>query len=210
MKARWLAWAAKVDALSLRERGFLFVSALFCLMALADVVVLTPAQNQLKLTQQRFATQGAEIARLRSELQTAGKPVDQNQAVRAGVAATEHDIAGVNQEIAAQLAVAGGGRALEPVLVQFLRRHSHLTLLGTSTLKPEGGAVGTPPAPVAVPGLTRQGLELRVAGPYPELVRYVQNLETALPHLRWGTLQIKAEQQPAEMTVQVYVLGVAP
>ena len=207
MKARLLQWAAKVDALSLRERAILFFAVIATLMALADTAILTPAQAQFKAVQQRFTTQSAEIARLRTELQAAGKPVDQNQAVRDNLGAVEQDIAGVNQDIQTQLAMAGSGRALEPVLVQFLRRQPNLTLLGTSTLKTNAGAGA---ATVAVPGLTRQGLELRVAGPYLELTRYVQSLEVALPHLRWGGVQIKAEQQPPEMSVQVYVLGVAP
>lgn len=207
MKARWIQWAAKIDALSLRERAFLFVSLLACLMALADVAWLTPAQNRYKAVQQQYVTQNAELARLRAELQAVGKPVDLNQAVRDDIAQTEQEIADVAQSIQSQLALSGAGRALEPVLVQFLRRHPNLTLLGTHTLKEtDKGATSL----VAVPGLTRQGLELRVAGPYLDLVRYVQNLEAALPHLRWGSVQIKATQQPAEMSLQVYVLGVAP
>lgn len=207
MKARWMQWAARVDALSLRERVFLFVSVLACLMALADVVWLTPAQNRYKAVQQQFVTQNAELARLRAELQAVGKPVDLNQTVRENIAQTEQEIADVAQAIQTQLALSGAGRTLEPVLVQFLRRHNNLTLLGTRTLKDEGSALG---AMGTVPGLTRQGLELRVAGPYLDLVRYVQSLETALPHLRWGSVQIKATQQPAEMSLQVYVLGVMP
>lgn len=205
MKARWIQWAAKVDALSLRERVFVFVSTLVCLIALADALWLSPAQSRYQARQQQFVTQNAEITRLRSELQAAGQPVDQNQAVRENMALAEQEIAGVDQAIQAQLALAGAGRALEPVLVQFLRRYNHLTLLGTRTLKAQDAAVAN-----AVPGLTQQGLELRVAGPYPELLRYVQSLELALPHLRWGSVQIKAEQQPAEMILQVYVLGVTP
>ena len=209
MKAQVLQWAAKVDALSLRERGILFFASIAVLLALADAVILAPAQSQFKTVQQRFTTQSAEIARLRTELQAAGKPVDQNQAVQDSIAGVEQDIAGVNHEIQAQLALAGSGRALEPVLVQFLRRQPNLTLLGTSTLKTDVPALSGA-STVAVPGLTRQGLELRVAGPYLELTRYVQSLEAALPHLRWGSVQIKAEQQPPEMRLQVYVLGVAP
>lgn len=205
MKQHLLQWAAKVDALSLRERGFLFLSVLVCLIALADLVFLTPAQTRYKETQQRFATQNAEVQRLRNELQMNGKPVDLNQAVREQIAQVNEDVESTDAEIKSELASAGAGRSLEPVLVQFLRRHGNLTLLGTNTLKADTAA-----STATVPGLTRQGLELRIAGPYPDLVRYVQSVEAALPHLRWGTLQIKAEKQPPELSLQVYVLGVAP
>lgn len=209
MKAQWAQWAAKIDALSLRERAILFLATIAVLLALVDTLVLSPAQVQFKAVQQRYATQGAEIARLRNELQAAGKPVDHNAEVRESIAAVEQEIADVNHDVDAQLALAGSGRALEPVLVQFLRRQPNLTLLGTNTLGSDSAATsgaGTPP----VPGLTRQGLELHVAGPYLELTRYVQSLEGALPHLRWGGVQIKADQQPAQMRLQVYVLGATP
>jgi MSHA biogenesis protein MshJ len=49
---------------------------------------------------------------------------------------------------------------------------------------------------------------LRVAGPYPSLIRYVKSLETALPQLRWGEMQLKANKTPPELTLTVYVLGV--
>ncbi len=45
MKARLLQLAAKVDALSLRERGILFFASIAVLLALADAVILAPAQS---------------------------------------------------------------------------------------------------------------------------------------------------------------------
>ena len=51
---------------------------------------------------------------------------------------------------------------------------------------------------------------MKVAGPYAELVRYVKNLESALPALRWGALRLQSDKQPPELTLQVYVVGVRP
>lgn len=204
MKQVWTQWSAKVDALTLRERVIVFVSILACLVGATDLLWLSPAQAQFKLAQQRFATQAAELARLRNELAQIGTVVDPNQAVRESTAGVEAEIATVNQDIAAQLTTAGAGRALEPVLVQFLRRQGNLTLLATRTLQADATAGAK------VPGLTRQGLELQIAGAYPDLVRYVQSLETALPYLRWSSLHLQADKQPAQMRLQVYVLGATP
>ena len=67
------------------------------------------------------------------------------------------------------------------------------------------GAAASAPA-----GLVKQGMEIKVTGPYAELVRYVKTLEGALPNLRWGALQLKSDQQAPELTLQVYVVGVQP
>ena len=93
--------------------------------------------------------------------------------------------------------------------MQFLRRQDGLTLLGTGTTPIDSASLAAATGG-AKPLLSRRGLELTVAGSYANLVRYVRTLETALPTLRWGTLQLKTTKQAPEMTLQVFVVGVPP
>lgn len=210
MKQWWQQQVVRIDALSLRERAFLFLSVIVVCLALADVLWLSPAQVAHQQVTQRFAAQGAELSRLRDELKSIAQPVDASKAVRDDIAAANARLEAVNQEITTVAPFADGGPALEQVLVQFLRRQEGLTLLSTGTLK-QDAAIPVAPATAAAPtGLSKRGMELRVAGPYPELVRYVKTLENALPALRWGALQLKSEKQPPELTLQVYVVGVQP
>lgn len=208
LKLWWDKQAVRIDLLSLRERVFLFVSVIACCMALAEVVWLSPAQVAHKQVTQRFATQGTELIRLRAELKTTSQPVDASKAVRDDLQVETARLEAVNQEIKTVAPVAQGGPALEQVLVQFLRRHEGLTLLSVGTLNQElASGPTTGAAPV---GLSKRGLELKVSGPYAELVRYVKALENALPSLRWGAMQLKSEKQPPELTLQVYVVGAQP
>lgn len=213
MKAWWEKQSARIDALSLRERVFLFFSLIVCALAVADVLWLTPAQNAERAMVQRFSAQTAELARLRQELQTTAQPSEESIALRNELASLQTRIDAVNRDLQASAPSSEGGPGLEQVLVQFLRRQEGLTLLGTGTLKsaaevPAAAAPGTGlPAATA---LSRRGLELRVAGSYAELVRYVKTLETSLPNLRWGPMQLKADKQVPELTLQVYLVGVQP
>lgn len=203
MKQWWQIQAARIDALSLRERGFLFFSLIVTCLALADVLWLSPAMDtHAKLTQQ-FGAQGTDLQRLRAQLQSTPAPVDVNKPARAELAQLQQQLQVLKQDIAA---VAGSGTpALEPVLVEFLRRREGLVLLSTATLKSDAETAET-----AVPGVARRGVELKVQGAYPELVKYVKSLEQALPSLRWGHMQLRSEKQPPELTLQVYVLEVQP
>ena len=45
MKAWWAIQAGRINALSLRERLFLFLSLLVVILAIADVLWLNPAQT---------------------------------------------------------------------------------------------------------------------------------------------------------------------
>ena len=88
MKQWWIQQSARIDALSLRERAFVFLSVIACCLALADVLWLSPAMGAHQLQTQQFAAQNAELQRLRTELQNAPTPVDVNLPLRTEVAAS--------------------------------------------------------------------------------------------------------------------------
>lgn len=208
MKQWWMRLAARIDTLSLRERGIIFVTLIVGLIALADVAWLSPAQDAYTQTTQRFETQKTALVGLRAELQASSHTVDPSQAVRVDMAAADARLAQINQEIAVAAPMADQGPRLEQVLLQFLRRQEGMTLLETGTLKQEA-ASGADPAAV-VTGLTKRGMALRVSGSYGELIRYLKTLENALPTMRWGPLQLKSEGATPELTLQVYLVGVQP
>ena len=130
------------------------------------------------------------------------------QQVRDELAQVRARLDQVNREIAQLPQGQADGTPLTKVLVHFLRRHEGLVLVRTATLESSGG--GDAQALESVLGVRRQGLELTVAGSYHELARYVQTLERALPALRWGTMRMNSERQPAELTLQVWLLGDTP
>jgi MSHA biogenesis protein MshJ len=204
MKAWWTRQASRIDALSARERAFIFLSLLVSLMALADSFWIAPANLAHQRLSQQVAAQTQEVDRLRAQLAATPVPVDANQALRTDIAALQTQREAGQQAIAQ--ASGQGGLALEPVLTEFLRRRPGLTLVSTATLS--AGGAGTQEAVPA--GLARRGVELRVSGPYAELLLYLRSLEKALPELRWGTMQLRSEKQPPELSLQVFVLEVQP
>ena len=221
MKAQWEKLAARINALSERERIILFLSVVVALLAIGDALWLTPAIKAQKELVEKFGAQAAELDTLRVELVQIGHTVNPNQQARDDLAAVQKQLDQTSEDIGALLPEAPSGPALERVLVEFLRKQEGLTLLGAGTLKEEApalssaaGATGATNStnsasakPVSLT-LTRRGMELRVAGPYAALTRYLKSLETALPQLRWGPMQLKSDKNPPELTLTVYVLGV--
>ena len=216
MKQQWHKLAVRIDAMQLRERVFLFLAIIVSCMALADSLWLSPAQIAHKQATLRFAAQGTELDRLRSELKSSAQPVDASKSVRDDIAANNLRLDAINREIRAVAPLAEGGPAIEQALVQFLRHQEGLTLLRTGTVPGNMVSAAAVDAPAsggatsATPVLSRRGMELSVSGSYANLVRYVRTLENALPTLRWGTLQLKTTKQSPEMTLQVFVVGVPP
>lgn len=204
MKAKQDQLFAKLDGLSLRERVIVFVTILACVAAVVNYVWLEPALLVAKKLQQQSTQQTAELARLRGEVQTAAAAPDPGRSARETLEQTQARMDEVNAELRTLLPTTKSQQPIEQVLVQFLRRYEGLTLLSVKTL----GDVDTKLDKAEAVGLTKRGLELRVSGPYATLVSYVQKLESALPTLRWGSMVLKSEAQPPELTLQVFVLGV--
>lgn len=212
MKARWAALALRLDALTLRERVFLLLSVMACCMALVDLVWLSPAQSAHRQLQQRFERQSEALHVARSALTTVAVPADTTQTLRDDWSVATTRLDQVNRTIAS-LTPAQAQAPLAQAMVHLLKRHAGLTLQRAAAVPPAQAvaAGGTGVSNIGDPaGLIRQGVELTVVGPYPDLIRYVQSLETALPQARWGAMKLQSEQQPPELTLQLFLLNVQP
>lgn len=223
MKNWWKKQSVRIDALSLRERVFLFLAVIAVCLAFADLVWLEPAKKAHRQLNQRFDKQDTDLQQARKELDAVATPLDTSKALNNEIAAAKTRLDAVNKSIKEVLPSATQSTPLVQVLTHVLRRHEGLTLVSTAALFPEAAVAGAAVAGAAqasqpagssaleLPqGLTRQGVELTVSGSYADLTRYVQTLEKLLPHVRWGTMQLKSEKLPPELTLQLYLIGVEP
>lgn len=214
MNAWWTGLAARIDVLSLRERVFLFLALLAVFIALADVAWLTPAQQRYRTLTQQFATENQELDRLRVELRGLTDAPSPAKALLDRSTQVQADLLEVDAAIATMTSRHQAGVALSDALVHFLRRQPGLTLVRTATLSPSVSPTSPPlqgnTSAASGAGVARQGLELTVTGSYAQLAQYVQTLETTMPDLRWGPLQMDARRQPVELRMQVYLLEAQP
>lgn len=214
MSNSWKLLSARIDALSLRERAFFFLSAIAVCVALADVLWVAPARLAYRQITQTFTQNNVELRRLREELEAKASQPDPARLAREELGRLKVEIAATNRAISPLASSSQGAMTLAEVLVHFLRRHPNLSLVRTGNLGSDArgatAAAENRPLSEGSPALLRQGLELTVAGPYAELVRYLQTLETAMPDLRWGGLKVLAEKQPPELSLQVFLLRSQP
>jgi MSHA biogenesis protein MshJ len=204
----WQGIALRIDALSLRERAFIFFSVIVICLALVDTLWITPARQAHKQLTQRFASESQELLGLRNTLKTKVDQPDPGKVVRQEVQRVQADIAKLDSEILAAAGSTAAGGSLRELMVQFLRSQPGLTLVRTGTLATDSASTAN--AKPASATLERQSLELTVAGPYGELARYVDSLEKAMPQLRWGPMKLSAEQQPPQLSLQVYLVRPVP
>jgi MSHA biogenesis protein MshJ len=194
----------------------LFAALLLSSACITYLVWIEPLQQANSSQAKRFALQTAQLKKTRGELDAAVKVRAANKDV-AELAALGLNRNRLDQQL--DQARPPSATPLAQTLTELLRRREGLTLLSLSAVVPAASS-----APLSVPStvplsaasapqsgtLTRQGVEIAVAGSYAELTLYLQALETALPDLRWGKLTLKSSPQISELSLQLFVIGVTP
>jgi MSHA biogenesis protein MshJ len=207
----WKRCARRVDALGLRERCMLFVSAATLVVAAADSVLLSPAITEQKRLSERLKRERTELSALRVQLDAAShaggdSPVAR---LRREIAQWQARRQAVDADIA-RLGAAGGDQPTLPQLLErTLARHERLTLLKLATVS-EAPAASSAPASASSNGsvgIRWQGVDLGVSGRYADLVDYLAELEQALPGLRWDTLKLSGNATaPSSLALRLYLV----
>lgn len=253
-QATWQSWAKRIDALSLRERAFIFLCLAAILIAIADSLVITPLKLEAQALAKAQLKQNQDLKQLRDQFTaSAAGGQDEGSQLKARLAAAQQQQAQLRLAVDAgfknllqsqvpgsNTATAGSSKQQIPqqlpeLLATLLKQHPGLSLLKLASL-PEGqgpaqfatqanskGMSQAAPqaanaASAANPGnaaiaanaempLTWQGLELQVAGEYLDQMRYLRQLELALPRLHWGELRLwsQGDGKPVLLQVQVFL-----
>lgn len=204
MKDFLAARARRIDALTLRERVILFVSAVLVLGALADTFVLSPQMATRRALAEQLRRDAGELDAMRQQLAASRHAAETSPEARqrAALEAAQRELAGLDAQLQARLADPERLTRLPGLLQHTLKRHERLALVRLATLPAE------PPTPGETAGaLQWQGVELAVAGRYLDLMDYLADLERDLPGVRWGVLQIGTQAEPPVMTVKLLLPG---
>jgi MSHA biogenesis protein MshJ len=212
--------ADRIDALSLRERVFLFLSLAVLLMALADQAVISSSLRQQAAWNSQVTTEAAALGLLRQELQQlqsgAGpdlKPGDSHSTT--GKLMQElGDTSQARDQLRSQLEAAHGPAVrpaeLSDLMTRVLQRHQGVSLVQMATQAPQALAAGPAQAAQSATEPGWRSVWLSVSGPYAELQGFIAALETALPGLRWGSLQLRTDGPQPLLSVQVWLMGTTP
>lgn len=228
LKQRLVHLAARVDALSLRERALVFAATLAVLAFGGYQLVLAPIyadQDALaaRIAQQRDTMQGID-AEIAAKLEAYG--VDPDAASRARLEAVKQESAQLSDSLLAMQHGLVPPERMAPLVDAILRANGRLQLVSMRTLPvetisgraaagaPAQAASTPPPAPgVAEAGkpadlLYRHGVEVTVRGNYLDMVDYMSALEAMPTRLFWGKAQLDVEEYPASrLTLTLYTLS---
>lgn len=205
MKRRWSAIAARIDEMTLRQRGLLFATVSLMVIALAHVTLIEPALAKQKRLIDRVNRDHSQLTAVRAQIEGLVKEQESERKdpaqsalreLEARLAAAEKAVAERRQGFVAPTRLPA---LLKDLLGpgQAVRMESLRVVPGTEV---EGSA-----------GLYRHGVELTLKGSYFELLQYLAQLEKLPARLLWGRTELQVEKYPdVRLTVQVRTLSSQP
>jgi MSHA biogenesis protein MshJ len=217
VKQQFKQLETRIDALSLRERGILFMVILGLLFWIATNVVF----SSLRLEQQRLESD------VRARLSTLQTLSEQSQAIKIRLAQdpeaqAQARVDQLKQKLAAdEASVANVIRGLVtpqdmPRLVrEVLAKNRALQMvklenLPAEPLSAEGNAAtpATQPAATNAARVYRHGMRIELRGQYVDIVRYLRALEAMQSKVFWGEVQFQSEAYPvSRVTLVIYTIS---
>jgi MSHA biogenesis protein MshJ len=207
----------RIDALSVRERGLVFVASLVLLLFAANALLFAPLRSEQQLLERGLKEKRAHAETLEKQLQVmleglARDPDAQNvarlEALRARIRQMDEDLGRL---------VAGfvTPREMAKLVEQALQKNHGLEFVKVENIPPRSvaddaaapadAARSEPPAEVTV---YKHGLRIEMKGGYRDIVGYLRGLEALPWKVFWGEVKLETEVYPvSHVTVVIYTLS---
>ncbi len=221
LRQSFMRFLERIDALSLRERAFLFVGVLAVIyLIVANVVFptlfgdLTRLEKELNAKRDQTRAVQTQIEKIASE-----RGRDPNEISRKRLAELRQELREREGALAGVVRGVVSPRDMARMVEQMLQRNRALTVVSVENLPPtpllaDGGeaqpAAGAAPATAAAPasGMYKHGLRIQLSGQYPDILRYLGALETLPWKVFWGEVQLQTEKYPvSRVTLVIYTLS---
>jgi MSHA biogenesis protein MshJ len=221
MKQQLLRLAARIDALTLRERVMAFAAAAATIVFLAHFSVLQPMFNAQEKLRAQIKQQHNNLMGIDGEItrKVQAFAVDPDAAVKGRLDAAATETAQLGTTLRAMQQGLVAPERMAPLLDTILRANGRLQLVSMKTLQAASVGEGElEQAPTAAPAagatvkaanlLYRHGVEVTVRGNYLDMVNYMDALERMPTQLFWGKADLQVEEYPASrLTLTLYTLS---
>jgi len=231
IKQRVLQLAARIDALSLRERAMVFGATIAVLAFAGHTVVLAPQDAKQAALRTQIEQQQAASAAIDGEItaRVEGSRIDPDAQARTRLNTMQQEMGQLGSELLALEHGLVPPERMGPLVEGILRANGRLKLVSMRTLPAEplaapgaaaapaaaaGPAAAAAPAAAApaaggdVPLLYRHGVEVTVRGNYLDMVDYMSTLDAMPTRMFWGRAQLDVETYPtARLTLTLHTLS---
>lgn len=216
----WQRYAARFDALTLRERVMVFAAVMVAVLALAYTLLIEPELLKQKRLAGALLQKHSEMRAFEAQVTQlfGGRGQDSALTGRERLARMRAELAALEGRISAEERRFTAPSQMRLVIESLLARNRGVALVEMKTLAADTIASSARPAAKPAPKpaagerlIYRHGIELTVTGSYLDLLAYARDLERLPRQLYWGGLELDAAGYPkVSMKLTVYTLSLDP
>ena len=211
LKTQFKGVADRIDAMSLRERGLIFVTVLVVLYFVAANLLFGPANAEKDRLQAQVNQIHAETQALDTQIQgiLAGRAQDPDAAKREKVAALQANLQQMDSALNQTTSGLVPPKEMTRLVEQMLSKNHGLRVLKVESLPAapliEGGAdSGNTPGTM----IYKHGMRIELQGGYLDILRYLKSLEELPWKLFWGQVTLKTDKYPeSKLSLLIYTLS---
>lgn len=211
IKQRYEALSARVDALSLRERGMLFVGVAAVLFMLWNLLLMAPLEERQRALLEQNATLRDTVASIDQQIVGVMKRHndDPNQKEIAQLRSLDRQLEAAERQISHSISGLVAPEAMARLLEQVLASQEGLSFVSLENLGREALIdVESDSAQKDAPGIYKHIMRLEVEGSYAQLLSYLRELETLDVQFRWDEVSITMLDYPrANIVITVHTLS---
>lgn len=218
MKPRFDQYAAKLDALSRRERTMVLVGGVALILALFYYLGIGPSLERSRAMRARIADQQNQLVAAtaqRAELETASKQ-DPDLATRQRIVNKKQQLADIDGQLTGLQRTLVSPQGMSAVLAQLVGPDVRVRVLRLRNLpptplveKPAADAAATPAPAAHATGrhVYKHGLQVLVEGSYLDVLAYVARLEQQPWQVYWGRTVMTADYPAVHVELTLYTLS---
>jgi len=212
-RGNWKIFAEKINGMTLRERGLIFVMAAVVLLTLINTALIEPLLAKQKRFTQQITQQESEIRGIQAQVQTLAQAhtEDTDTINRAKLETIKQQLLAVDKSMQSHEAQLVAPVKVARLLKEILAKNGKLKLVEMKTVEVapllEEDQAGQPSAS-ATPQIFKHGVEITVSGNYLDMIGYLRELERLPWKLFWSRASFKVEEHPrARLVLTVYTLS---
>jgi MSHA biogenesis protein MshJ len=216
MKAWTARWAARIDAMALRERAMVFCSAATMLLFLYFWLLGNPTADRLRSVSREISKKQADTRVIQDNVRklVGGDDSTGPASFAARIEDLKKRVATADARLAQEQQGLLPPNRIPALLEEILKRDRKLDLISLRSIPalamtPEGSAqVATPTNSANGIRVYRHGVEITVRGSYFDLLRYLSALEAQPIRMFWKDVEIATADYPRiTMKLTVYTLS---
>ena len=198
IKRYWQSVASRIDEMTLRQRGMMFVTLSLAVVALAHMLLIEPVLVKQKALIERSKRDQSQLSAVRAQLESVLRQQETDPEQNA-LRALEQQLAAAEKALATKKEGFAAATRL-PGLLKDLLGSGRAVRLESLRVLPGTQLEGSP--------LYRHGVEMTITGTYFDLLQYLSDLERLPARLLWGSAELHAENYPdVRLTLQVFTLS---